>query len=68
MTHTAIIEKIRTAIAGLPERDVLVALGVVLVERALAFERDDGTRGDREQVKDFVATLTGGMIDIARAH
>jgi len=57
-----IVERIRDAVEGLPEGDVLLSL--VLVERALNHWKNDGTLGSRSDVKSLITALTHGMVDI----
>jgi hypothetical protein len=64
-TYQDLTDRIRGAVDASPESDVLSALATVLVERAVNFERQDGTKGSAPEVKDFIAALTDGMVDIA---
>jgi hypothetical protein len=59
-----LVDNIRGAVQDYPEGEVLSALSFVLVERALQFEKKDGTTGSRSEVKDLVKAPTDGMIGI----
>jgi hypothetical protein len=63
-TSGCLDERIRAAIDDAADEEILTALSIVLVERALNHERRDGTRGTPSEVKEFVNGLTNGMIDI----